>query len=69
MHDNVTDSPDRVGDDIVWGVPGIAIEIGKTLSETQYMVRKGMLPVTKLGPKTIIASRRQLRRRLTPHSS
>jgi hypothetical protein len=56
-------------DDICWGAQEIADEIGKSLSKTQYLIRKGALPVGRLGPKTIFASKRQLRRHLTPKTA
>jgi len=56
----------QVSDDVLWGVQAIADYIGLSLTATQYLVRIDALPVGRLGPKTIFASKRQLRRHLTP---
>jgi hypothetical protein len=64
--DDVTKQQEQLRDDLVWGTQAIADEIGRSLTETQYLIRIGALPVGRLGPKTLFASRRQLRRHLTP---
>jgi hypothetical protein len=54
-----------LADDTIWGVSGkqgIAAEIGRTPQQTYYLIAQGALPVRKLGHKTIVASRKQLRR-------
>ena len=54
-----------LADDVIWGVGGergIAAEIGRSPQQTYYLIARGKLPVTKLGHRTIIASRKQLRR-------
>lgn len=51
-------------DDLVWGTQAIADEIGQPLDRTRYLIRTKRIPVTKLGGKTIIASRKKLRRAL-----
>jgi hypothetical protein len=56
----------KLNADLIWGAQAIADEIGKTLTETQYLIRIGALPIGRLGPKTLFASKRQLRRCLTP---
>jgi hypothetical protein len=56
-----------ISDDILWGTQAIADEIRRSLSETQYLIRKKAIPVGRLGPKIIFASRSQLRRHLTPN--
>jgi hypothetical protein len=61
--------PPQVADDILWGTQAIADEIGRTLSETQYLIRISALPIGRAGPKLIFASRRQLRAHLTPKIS
>ncbi len=58
-----------VNDDVLWGTQAIADYIGKSLSETQYLIRAGALPIGRLGPKTLFASKRLLRRHLTPKSA
>jgi hypothetical protein len=59
----------KLNDDLVWGTQAIADEIGKTLTETQYLIRIKAIPVGRLGPKTLFASRRQLRQHLTPRKT
>jgi hypothetical protein len=61
--------PSKLNGDLLWGTQAIADELGKTLTETQYLIRKQAIPVGRLGPKTLFASRRQLRRHLTPRLS
>jgi hypothetical protein len=53
-------------DDLLWGTQAIADYIGKSLTETQYLIRINALPIGRLGPKTLFASKRQLQQRLTP---
>jgi hypothetical protein len=64
MPNEVAKVQDELSDDILWGVPAIARFIGKPLTKTEYLVRTGQLPVGRLGPKTIIGSKRQITRRL-----
>jgi hypothetical protein len=59
----------QVADDLLWGTKAIADFIGKSLSETQYLIRVDKLPIGRLGAKTIFASKRQLRRHLTPKAT
>jgi hypothetical protein len=59
-----------LADDLIWGVAGedgIAAEIGRKPSEVYALIASGKLghAVTKLGHRTIIASRRKLQRVLT----
>ena len=54
-----------LADDLIWGVEGengITAEIGRTPAQTYYLISKNKLPVKKLGHRTIIASRKELRR-------
>jgi hypothetical protein len=62
------DEKQALANDVCWGTQEIADEIGKSLTETQYLIRKGLLPVGRLGPKLIFALRSQLKRALTPTS-
>jgi hypothetical protein len=50
--------------DLLWGASAIGRFIGKTLVETQYLIRTKQLPIGRLGAKTLFASKRQLRRYL-----
>jgi hypothetical protein len=55
--------------DLLWGTRQIADFIGKSLTETQYLIRIKKLPIGRLGKKQIFASKRQLRRHLTPKAT
>ncbi len=51
-------------DDLIWGIAGengIAAFIGKSVRQAYYLVERGVLPVRRLGPKTIVASRSELK--------
>jgi hypothetical protein len=53
-----------LAEDTIWGVGGergIAAEIGRTPQQTYYLIAQGKIPVTKMGHRTIAASRRKLR--------
>jgi hypothetical protein len=52
-------------DDLLWGTQAIADYLGKSLTETQYLVRIKAIPVGRLGPKTIIASKRRLQKHIS----
>ena len=53
-----------IGDDLIWGAGAIADELGVPLQRVYYLIRTHRIPISKLGNKTIIASRRALRRAL-----
>ncbi len=55
--------------DLLWGTQAIADFIGKSLHETQYLIRIQKLPIGRLGKKQIFASKRQLQRHLTPKAT
>jgi hypothetical protein len=63
------ESEQKLTDDLVWGTQAIADTIGRSLVETQYLIRKKKLPIGRLGPKLLFASKRQLRRHLTPRAT
>ena len=54
-----------LSDDLIWGAQAIADELNVPLQRIYYLIRTKKIPHTKIGPKTIIASRRQLRRALS----
>jgi excisionase family DNA binding protein len=59
---------DRLADDLIWGISGndgIAAYLGLSERRTYYLVERGKLPVHRLGPKTIVASKSELRARLS----
>jgi hypothetical protein len=47
-------------DDLIWGVEGIAEEIGKTQRQVFHMISVGAIPAAKVGGR-IVASRSRLR--------
>jgi len=47
-----------LADDLIWGASAIADELGVTVQSVYYLIRTHKIPVSKLGPKTVIASRR-----------
>jgi hypothetical protein len=55
----------KPADDLIWGAKAIADELGIPLTRVYYLIRTKRIPFKKLGPKTIIASRRQLQRALS----
>jgi hypothetical protein len=63
MPDDVTKREPR--DDLLWGTQEIADFIGVSLSEAQYLIREKKLPIGRLGPKRLFASRRELQKHLT----
>ncbi len=67
MSDNAQQQA-TLGDDLLWGTQAIADHIKRSLTETQYLIRIGALPIGRLGKKTLFASKRQLQRRLTPQT-
>jgi hypothetical protein len=68
MSDNTTELQ-HLQDDLLWGTQAIADFIGKSLTETQYLIRIEAIPIGRLGPKTIFGSKRQLRKHLTPKAT
>jgi hypothetical protein len=69
MSNNASNQQDHPADDVVWGTQAIADYIGRSLTETQYLIRIGALPIGRLGSKTLFASKRQLQRHLTPKTA
>ena len=47
-------------DDLIWGVEGIAKEIGKTQRQVFHMISIGAIPAAKVGGR-IVASRSRIR--------
>jgi hypothetical protein len=59
--------PKRIADDLLWGVDGengIAAELGIKPAQAYRLISEGKLPVKRIGHRTIVASRRELRRYL-----
>jgi hypothetical protein len=53
---------DRLGDDLVWGADGIALELNVSIHRARYLIRTGKVPVTRISERHIVASRRGLRK-------
>jgi hypothetical protein len=56
--------PRALRDDILWGGQAIADEAGITLQQLYYLIRKKRVRVRHLGPKTIITTKKELKRDL-----
>jgi hypothetical protein len=57
-------SDELLADDLIWGIRGkrgIAAELGLPPGRVYYLVSRGAIPVRKLGHKSIVASRSELR--------
>ena len=52
-------------DDVLWGVGEIAEELHCSVSKARDLMRKKVIPYKKFGPKTIMSSRKELRRAMT----
>ena len=61
MSDTATTSHEKEAD-AIWGAENIGKEINRTAAQVYYLYREGHLDgaVTKLGPKTYVASRKKL---------
>jgi hypothetical protein len=53
---------ENLSDDLLWGAQAIADFLGIKVDSIYYLVRMKRLPIGKLGSKTIIASKKRLRR-------
>jgi hypothetical protein len=49
-------------DDLLWGAQAIADFLGVPLARIYYEIRMKRLPISKLGKKTVVASRKKLQR-------
>jgi hypothetical protein len=58
----IEERQDRLGDDLVWGANGIAAELDVLIHRARYLIRKKLLPVTRISERHIVASRRALRK-------
>jgi hypothetical protein len=50
--------------DLMWGAQAISNYIGRRVRTVYYLINKGVLPVTKLGPRTIVARASEIDRAL-----
>jgi hypothetical protein len=59
---NATTTQNEADSDAIWGAENIGKEINRTAAQVYYLYREGHLDgaVTKLGPKTYVASRKKL---------
>lgn len=51
-------------DDLLWGAAAVAQFLGVSLDRVYYLIRTKRLPIAKLGRKSIVASKKKLRRAL-----
>jgi hypothetical protein len=51
--------------DLLWGADSIARFIGRPLRQVYYLVESKQLPVRRLGAKTLVASKSELKAFLT----
>jgi hypothetical protein len=58
----IEEPQDRLGDDLVWGADGIALELNVSIHRARYLIRTGKVPVTRISERHIVASRRGLRK-------
>jgi hypothetical protein len=58
----IKDRQDRLGDDLVWGANGIAAELDVSIHRARYLIRKKLLPVTRISERHVVASRRALQK-------
>jgi hypothetical protein len=58
----IEERQDRLGDDLVWGAEGIAVELDISIHRARYLIRKKFLPTTRISERHIVASRRALRK-------
>jgi hypothetical protein len=56
--------PSNLPNDVLWGCASIAHYIGRTRSQTFYLIKKRRIPVKQIGPKTILARKSELDRAL-----
>jgi hypothetical protein len=62
------DATQSLSDDLIWGVDGdkgIAAELKIPPRKAYYLIGRGKIPVRKIGARTIVASRAELRRAFT----
>jgi hypothetical protein len=50
--------------DLMWGAQAISNYIGRHVRSVYYLIDKGVLPVRKLGPRTIVARASEIDRAL-----
>ena len=64
MSDNpiLEQKPARLGDDLVWGTDGIAIELDVSIHRARWLIRSGKIPVTRISERHIVASRKALQK-------
>jgi hypothetical protein len=59
---------EKIADDLIFGVSGddgIAAELGLTPGQVYHLISQGKIPVTKMGHRSIFASRKKLRQIFT----
>jgi hypothetical protein len=51
-----------LANDLVWGADAIAQVIGVNREKVYYLMRTGRIPVSRINPRTLVASRRKLQK-------
>jgi hypothetical protein len=64
----ITPEPVLSGD-LIWGAQAIADYIKRPVRSVYYLIDRGILPVTKLGPRTIVARASEIDRALSNEST
>ena len=49
-----------LADNILWGIPALARYVDRDIRKVRYLVDLGILPVRRLGPRTIIAFKTEI---------
>ena len=65
----MTKPPPVLPGDLIWGAQAIADYISRPVRTVYYLIDKGALPVTKLGPRTIVARTSEIDRAFSHESA
>lgn len=52
--------PSSLPADVLWGADEIGAYIKRNRTAVYYLVRKGLIPAKKLGPKTLVARKSEI---------
>jgi hypothetical protein len=72
MSSTTTKTSPALADDLIWGIAGangIAAELGIPVGRAYVLAAAGKIPVKKIGHRLIVASRRELRRVISPETT
>lgn len=56
--------PSNLPSDLLWGADAIVRYINRSRFQVFYLIRKGRIPVKKVGPRTLLARKSELDRAL-----